>query len=90
MIRHEDTKFKKLFVGGIPYGTNDEALREFFLKFGAIKEAVVIRDRITQESKGYGFVSMTAFSFARVASNEAISRMRFTDYKMISFPGYVS
>lgn len=57
MIRHEDTKFKKLFVGGIPYGTNDEALREFFLKFGAIKEAVVIRDRITQESKGYGFVT---------------------------------
>lgn len=57
MIRNEDTKFKKLFVGGIPYGTSDDSLREFFLKFGAIKEAVVIRDRNTQESKGYGFVT---------------------------------
>lgn len=65
MIRNEDTKFKKLFVGGIPYGTSDDSLREFFLKFGAIKEAVVIRDRNTQESKGYGFVSMPALAVER-------------------------
>lgn len=57
MIRHEDTKLTKLFVGGIPYDTDDDSLRKFFAEFGEIKEAVVIRDRDTQKSKGYGFVS---------------------------------
>ena len=62
MIRHEDTRLTKLFVGGIPYGTNDESLREFFVQYGEIKEAVVIRDRDTLQSKGYGFVSIAAFA----------------------------
>lgn len=62
MIRHEDTKLTKLFVGGIPYDTDDESLREFFVQFGEIKEAVVIRDRDTLQSKGYGFVSAAAFA----------------------------
>lgn len=46
MIWNEDIKFKKLFVGGILYGINDELLWEFFLKYGVIKEVVVIWDRI--------------------------------------------
>lgn len=57
MIRHEDNRLTKLFVGGIPYDTNDDSLREFFIQFGEIKEAVVIRDRDTLKSKGYGFVT---------------------------------
>lgn len=61
MIRQEDTKLTKLFVGGIPYDTDDDSLRDFFLQFGEIKEAVVIRDRDTLKSKGYGFVSVGAF-----------------------------
>ena len=61
MIRHEDNRLTKLFVGGIPYDTNDDSLREFFIQFGEIKEAVVIRDRDTLKSKGYGFVSVLGF-----------------------------
>lgn len=57
MIRDEDTRLTKLFVGGIPYDTDNDSLRGFFIKFGKIKEAVVIRDRDTLKSKGYGFVT---------------------------------
>ena len=57
MIRYEDTKLLKLFVGGLPYETDDQTLREYFEQFGEIREAVVIKDRDTQKSKGYGFVS---------------------------------
>lgn len=57
MIRYEDTKLLKLFVGGLPYETEDQTLREYFEQFGEIREAVVIKDRDTQKSKGYGFVS---------------------------------
>jgi hypothetical protein len=54
----KDTTFTKIFVGGLPYHTTDETLRAFFLKFGDIEEAVVINDRSTGKSRGYGFVTM--------------------------------
>ncbi|EFX60016.1 hypothetical protein DAPPUDRAFT_39159, partial [Daphnia pulex] len=53
-----DTTFTKIFVGGLPYHTTDETLKAFFLKFGNIEEAVVITDRQTGKSRGYGFVTM--------------------------------
>ena len=56
-LAHKDTKYTKIFVGGLPYHTTDESLRDFFLVFGEIEEAVVITDRQTGKSKGYGFVS---------------------------------
>lgn len=47
----------KLFVGGLPYHTTDKSLREHFSVYGEIEEAVVITDRQTNKSRGYGFVS---------------------------------
>lgn len=56
----KDTTWTKLFVGGLPYHTTDKSLREHFEVYGDIEEAVVITDRQTGKSRGYGFVS--AFS----------------------------
>ncbi|MFH4974576.1 hypothetical protein AB6A40_001285 [Gnathostoma spinigerum] len=53
-----DTTFTKIFVGGLPYHTTDKTLHEYFEQFGEIEEAVVITDRQTQKSRGYGFVTM--------------------------------
>lgn len=57
-LTHKDTTFTKIFVGGLPYHTTDETLRKFFERFGEIDEAVVITDRATGKSRGYGFVTM--------------------------------
>ena len=57
-ISQKDTTFTKIFVGGLPYHTTDETLRKFFERFGEIDEAVVITDRATGKSRGYGFVSL--------------------------------
>jgi hypothetical protein len=57
----KDTQFTKIFVGGLPYHTTDQSLREYFDKFGDIEEAVVITDRQTGKSRGYGFVSTQVF-----------------------------
>ena len=57
ILLQKDNTFTKLFVGGLPYHTTDETLYDFFVQFGDIEEAVVIHDRITTKSKGYGFVS---------------------------------
>ena len=53
----KDTTYTKIFVGGLPYHTTDESLKTFFEQFGDIDEAVVITDRQTGKSRGYGFVS---------------------------------
>ncbi|CAN1309521.1 Probable RNA-binding protein ARP1 [Linum perenne] len=51
-----DTTFTKLFVGGLAWETQRETLRRYFEQFGEIIEAVVITDKNTGRSKGYGFV----------------------------------
>jgi len=55
--QQKDTTWTKLFVGGLPYHTTDKSLKEHFSVFGDIEEAVVITDRQTGKSRGYGFVS---------------------------------
>ncbi len=46
----------KLFVGGLPFSTTDEELQQTFAEHGAVASAVVIKDRETGRSKGFGFV----------------------------------
>ena len=52
-----DTTFTKVFVGGLAWETHKEGMRAYFQQFGDILEAVVITDKNTGRSKGYGFVS---------------------------------
>jgi hypothetical protein len=47
----------KLFVGGLSWDTSTEALRAAFAKFGPLVEALVIQDRDTSRSRGFGFVT---------------------------------
>lgn len=48
---------KKLYVGNLDWGMSEEDLKEVFSQFGAIEEAVIITDRATGRSKGFGFVT---------------------------------
>ena len=48
----------KLFVGGLSWGTDDQALRAAFEGFGGVIEAKVISDRETGRSRGFGFVTL--------------------------------
>lgn len=48
---------KKLYVGNLPWSINDQSLKELFSQFGEVTEAVVISDRATGRSKGFGFVT---------------------------------
>lgn len=49
---------KKLYVGNLPWRTDDDELREFFSTFGDVESATVITDRETGRSRGFGFVEM--------------------------------
>lgn len=46
----------KLFVGGLPFSTTDEELAQIFGEHGTVTSAIVVKDRDTGRSKGFGFV----------------------------------
>ena len=48
---------KKLFVGNMSWSVSDDQLRELFSKYGEIEEAIIIMDRDSGRSKGFGFVT---------------------------------
>uniref|UniRef100_A0A1I8H0Q8 RRM domain-containing protein n=1 Tax=Macrostomum lignano TaxID=282301 RepID=A0A1I8H0Q8_9PLAT len=66
-----DTTYTKIFIGGLAYQTGDRSLREYFQQFGELEEAVVITDRQTNKSRGYGFVTMKRADDAFRAIQEA-------------------
>ena len=47
----------KLFIGSLPWSITNESLAELFAKYGEVTEAIVITDRDTGRSKGFGFVT---------------------------------
>ncbi|KAB0389956.1 hypothetical protein E2I00_004219 [Balaenoptera physalus] len=49
----------KLFVGGLSFNTDEQALEDQFSSFGPISEVVVVKDRETQRSRGFGFITFT-------------------------------
>jgi len=59
----------KLFIGGLAWHTTDQTLRDGFEKYGAIQEAIVVKDRDTQRSRGFGFVRFASESEAEAAMN---------------------
>lgn len=48
----------KLYVGGLPYSTQEDALKDLFAQAGAVTSAVIIMDKMSGRSKGFGFVEM--------------------------------
>ncbi len=49
----------KLYVGNLPNGTSDSALNDFVVNAGfQVASAVVIRDKMTGETRGFGFVEL--------------------------------
>ncbi len=49
---------KRLFVGGLPYSTTSDELRDLFSEAGTVQECTVVTDRYSGQSKGFAFVEM--------------------------------
>ena len=48
---------RKLFLGGLDYGTTEEGLQAFFGKYGELVDSVVMRFPDTKRSRGFGFIT---------------------------------
>lgn len=66
---------KRLFVAGLPFSTTQDELRDVFVSIGKLISVNIITDRVTGESKGFGFVEMETEDEAQVA----ISKLNNTE-----------
>jgi len=58
---------KRLFVGNLPFSVGEEDLESSFSDHGTVVSAVIIRDRETGQSRGFGFVEMETEEMAETA-----------------------
>jgi cold-inducible RNA-binding protein len=65
----------KLFVGGLPFSTSEDRLREVFAEAGTVESAVVVTDRGTGRSRGFGFVEMSTSEEA----DQAVAKLNGKD-----------
>uniref|UniRef100_A0A7N0SXX9 RRM domain-containing protein n=1 Tax=Kalanchoe fedtschenkoi TaxID=63787 RepID=A0A7N0SXX9_KALFE len=69
-IADRDTAQRKLFIRGLGWDTTTEGLRSLFSSYGELEEAIVIVDKTTGKSKGYGFVTFKHVDGALLALKE--------------------
>lgn len=58
---------KKLYVGNLPYSVNSDELRKIFSEFGEVLDAIVLSDKFSGRSKGFGFVTFATEEMAQSA-----------------------
>ncbi|MBI4920053.1 RNA-binding protein [Candidatus Azambacteria bacterium] len=58
---------KKLYVGNLSYDMSEDALKDAFSQAGNVDSAIIIKDKMTGRSKGFGFVEMSTDEEAQKA-----------------------
>ena len=70
-LEERNVMSKKLFVGSLSWGTDDQGLCTAFERFGDVTDAKVITDRDSGRSRGFGFVTFADDT----AADQAIEQM---------------
>ncbi|KAJ6850910.1 UBP1-associated protein 2C [Iris pallida] len=69
-IADADPSRRKLFIRALGWDTTSDSLRSLFSSFGELEEAIVISDKVTGKSKGYGFITFRHVDGALLALKE--------------------
>ena len=60
----------KLYVGNLSFNTSENDLQDLFATVGPVQEALIMQDRMTMKSRGFGFVTMSESADAQKAISE--------------------
>ena len=63
----ENNIMKKLYVGNLPYTTDEEEVKDHFAQIGDVQSVKIIKDRDTERSRGFGFVEFSQEADAQKA-----------------------
>jgi RNA recognition motif-containing protein len=66
----------KLYIGNLPFSTTNEDLQQAFSQAGQVVEAIVMADKMTGRSRGFGFVTMAD----QESANKAIEMFNGKDF----------
>ena len=66
---------KRIYVGNLPFTTNEDDLRTLFGQFGEVMSVALINDRETGRPRGFGFVEMD-----ERGAGQALETLDGTDY----------
>ncbi|HVR10689.1 MAG TPA: RNA-binding protein [Thermoanaerobaculia bacterium] len=58
-----------LYVGNLPYRMTEDQLKEAFEAYGLVASCTIIKDKVTGQSKGFGFLEMPERTEAEAAIN---------------------
>jgi RNA recognition motif-containing protein len=64
------SKTMNIYVSNIPFKASDSELKELFEEYGEVSSAKIIMDKVSQRSRGFGFVEMPDDASARQAMQE--------------------
>ena len=67
---NEEEEYTSVFVGGLPFDVDNDRLQQEFAKFGDIESAIVMMDRQTGNSRGFGYVHFATHEQAKKAKEE--------------------
>lgn len=67
----------KLYVGNLSFNTTENSLQEIFEQYGEVRETVLIQDKATGRSRGFGFVTMGT----KEAGEAAINGLNGNDFE---------
>lgn len=59
----------KIYVGNLPFSTNESEIRELFSQHGTVESVSLITDRDTGQPRGFGFVEMSRADASRAIQN---------------------
>lgn len=66
----------KVFVGSLPFKTDNQALKDYFAQAGNVTSANVIFDKMTGKSKGFGFVEFST----ETEASAAVAKLNNTEF----------
>jgi RNA recognition motif-containing protein len=79
-LNFKETKCKelkmnnRLFVGNLPFSVDDSKLKDIFSEYGKVSEAKIIKDKFSDRSKGFGFVTYEEEASAENAISQLDSK----------------
>ena len=70
----DNESYRKVFVGGLSYQTDDDGLKAHFSQFGTLVDSIVMKFRDTRRSRGFGFVTYSSEAEVNIDSNQGSQR----------------
>ena len=67
----------RLYIGNLPHSATEDGLRLLFAKFGTVRSATIVTDKIDGRRRRFGFVEMSSAAEAK----SAIGRLNMTQYE---------